>query len=140
MGTWRNTAASVVTASAVLLSGQSAVSAATPAPATQAPRQGFRAAAQIAADGYRQQRRRILLAYRESTRSAHGRLRAALLVADSPEERKSAWREYAAQTEPLRAAANSQMNQARAEFKAAVQRAREQFGVSDQPATYTTMR
>jgi hypothetical protein len=137
---WRHTAASLFTVSAVLLTGQTAVSATPPQAVTQSPRQGFRAAAQIAADAYREERRRILMEYRDATRDAHHRLRLALLQATTQTERKAAWRAYADETDPLRTAAHQQMQQARSTFRAAVEHAREQFGVPTAPSTFATIR
>ncbi len=140
MAPWRHTAASVVAASAVLLTGQTGVATAQPAPASQAARQGFRAATQIAADAYRAQRRRILEQYRAGSRDAHNTLRFALLHAETAEQRKAAWRDYSVATEPLRKQAQVQMQQARADFREAVESAREQFGVTAEPRTYSTLR
>ena len=140
MAPWRHSAASVVAASAVLLTGQAGVATAQPAPVSQAARQGFRAAAQIAADAYRAQRRRILGQYRAASRDAHNTLRFALLHAETAEQRKAAWRDYAEATEPLRKQAHAQMQRARADFRAAVESAREQFGVTAEPKTFSTVR
>ena len=140
MAPWRHTAASVVAASAVLLTGQAGVVTAQPAPASQAARQGFRAATQIAADAYRAQRRRILGQYRAASREAHNTLRFAVLHAETDQQRKAAWRDYTAATEPLRKQAHAQMQQARADFREAVESAREQFGVTAEPRTYSTLR
>ncbi|MCB0922601.1 MAG: hypothetical protein KDC08_12415 [Actinobacteria bacterium] len=140
MAPWRHTAASLFTVSAVLLTGQTAASATPPPAVTQSPRQGLRAAAQFAADEYRQERRRILLAYRDATRGAHHRLRLALRDAADEQQRQDAWRVYADETGPLRRAANRQMQQARAEFRAAVERARDMFGVPTTASTFATIR
>jgi hypothetical protein len=140
MAHWRHTAASLFTVSAVLLTGQTAASAAPPPAITQSPRQGFRAAAQVAADAYREERRRILLGYRDATRAAHRRLRMALLQARTEDERKAAWRAYTDETAPLRTEAHQHMQKARAAFRTAVELAREQFGVPTAPTTFTTIR
>ncbi len=140
MAPWRHTAASLFTVSAVLLTGQTATSAAPPPAITQSPRQGFRAATQLAADDYREQRRRILLDYREATRQAQHTLRMALMQAADEQGRKAAWRAYAAETDPLRTAAHQRMQHARATFRAAVEQAREQFGVPTAPNTFTRIR
>lgn len=140
MAPWRHTAASLFTVSAVLLTGQTAASATPPPTVTQSPRQGFRAAAQFAADEYREERRRILLGYRDATRAAHHRLRMALLTAGTEDDRKAAWRAYTDETDPLRTAAHTKMQQARAAFRATVDRAREQFGVPAAPSTFATIR
>lgn len=140
MRPWRHTAASVVAVSAVLLGGPAEVTAASPTPTAFAARQCLRAAAALAADTYRQQRRRILGEYRESTRSAHHALRLALLHARTPAERDQAWQEYTERTAPLRAVAHARLTEARAEFRATVERAREQFGVEDAPVTHSTVR
>lgn len=140
MAPWRHSAASVVAASAVLLTGQTGVVVAQPAPASQAARQGFRAAAQIAADAYRAQRRRILEEYRAASRDAHNTLRFAVLQAETAQHREAAWRDYAKATQPLRKQAHTQMQQARADFRAAVESARDHFGVTAEPRTFSTLR
>lgn len=141
MAHWRHTAASVVAASAVVLTGQTGGANAAPSPVvTEASRQGFRAAAQIAADAYREQRRRVLLNYRDATRAAHRRLRLALRDATNEDERQAAWRAYADETAPLRAAGHEQMRQARADFRSAVERARAQFGVLPAVRSFATIR
>lgn len=140
MAPWRHTAASLFTVSAVLLTGQTAASATPPPAITQSPRQGFRAATQLAADDYREQRRLILRDYREATRHAQHRLRMALMQAADGQERKAAWRAYADETDPLRTAAHHRMQQARAAFRATVEQARELFGVPTTPNTFTRIR
>lgn len=140
MGTFRHTAASVVAASAVLLTGQPGVASPAPVAASQAPRQGFRAAAQIAADVYRQERRSILERYRQASRDAHHDLRFALMHAQTAAERQAAWRAYADTTAPLRAEAHSQMQAARTAFRDTVEQARSQFGVATEPSISTHVR
>ena len=140
MAPWRHTAASLFTVSAVLLTGQTAASATPPPAVTQSPRQGFRAAAQFAADEYREERRRILLAYRDATRGAHHRLRLALRDAADEQQRQDAWRVYADETGPLRSAANRHMQQARTRFRDVVEQAREQYGVVTALTTFVTVR
>lgn len=133
-------AASIFAASAVLLSGQTTPANAASVTVTQDARQGFRAAARIAAQSYRQQRRRILMEYREATRAAHNRLRTAMLAAQSSEERDAAWRAYSEQTAPLRASAHREMQAAREQFRDAVDSARQQFGVPPSPRTVHVLR
>jgi len=140
MAPWRHTAASAVAASAVLFTGQTTPATATTVTVTQDARQGFRAAARIAAQSYRQQRRQILARYREATRAAHHRLRTAMLAAQSPEERDAAWRAYSEQTAPLRASAHLEMQAARGQFRDAVDSARQQFGVPPSPRTVHVLR
>lgn len=140
MKPWRRTAATVVTASAVLLTGQTTGTAVAPARVAQGAQQGYRAATRVAADAYREQRRRILQSYRESSRQAHHRLRMALLEATSPEERAAAWRAYTDQTDPMRTQAHHRMQQARAAFREAVEAARSQFGIVSAPSTFAVVR
>lgn len=140
MRAWRHTAASLLAASAVLFAGQPGVASAPPVLAEQGATPAFRAATQIAADAYRSRRRQILLDYRDQTRLAQSRLQSALVDARTAQQRQAALREYAERTEPLRAKAHRKMQAARAEFRAAVQRARQQFGVGSQPPTYTVTR
>lgn len=140
MAHWRHTAASAVAVSAVLFSGQATAATAAPVAVSQDARQGFQAATRIAAQSYRQQRRRILDSYREATRAAHTRLRTAMLHAGNAEQRQAAWRAYSKETAPLRADANRQMVQARVDFRETVERAREQFGIQPAPRTFATIR
>lgn len=135
MGTFRKTAASMVAASAVLLTGP-------PAPATpyrpittQGPDQGFRAAADIAADIYREERRSILQSYRGATRTAQLGLESAVNNARTVSQRQEAWRQYTAQTAGQQARAHAQMQRAREKFRTTVAAARDQFGISAQVRT-----
>ncbi|HQR78717.1 MAG TPA: hypothetical protein PLT68_00700 [Actinomycetota bacterium] len=140
MRAWRHTAASLLAASAVLFAGQPGLATAPPAPAAQGATQAYRAATQIAADAYRVRRRQTLLWYRDVTQSAELRLRLALQDARTADQRQAAWRTYTTETESLRAQAHQRMQQARAQFRAAVDRARDQFGLSSQPPTFTIVR
>lgn len=139
MRVWRHTAASLVAASAVLFTGQPATATSPPVAVAQGATRAARAAKEIAADTYRQQRRQTLLEYRDATRSAELHLRLALQNARDADERHAALRRYADQTESLRAQAHSSLQQARAQFRAAVDRARNQFGESG-PGTFTIVR
>ena len=129
MGSLRHTAASVVAASAVLLTGQAGVASADTALASQGPRQGFRAAADVAADAYREDRRSILRAYRKETGAAQQALQARLLDARTAKERRSAFRAYVDATAEQQARAHAQMQVARQKFRTTVVAARDQFGV-----------
>ncbi len=129
MGTLRSTAASVVAASAVLLTGQPGVAAADTAITSQGPQQGFRAAADIAADIYREKRRAILGRYREASRAAQETLGTDMLQVGTAAQRRTAWEEYKAATQTSREQAQDQMRRARQEFRTTVAQARRQFGV-----------
>ncbi|MCB9430204.1 MAG: hypothetical protein H6524_15505 [Actinobacteria bacterium] len=129
MATLRNTAASVVAASAVLLTSQPGVATAEPVAASQGPQQGFRAAADIAADVYREERRSVLARYGEASREAQDILAATLQHAPTSAQRQAAWSRYKASTAQVRAEANSQMKGARESFRNTVSQARRQFGL-----------
>jgi hypothetical protein len=129
MAVLRHTAASVVAASAVLLTGQPGVARADPASASQGPQQGFRAAADIAADVYREDRRSVLARYEEVSREAQETLAATLRHSQTSAQRHAAWARYKSATQDVRAEANSQMKRARDTFRATVSQARRQFGV-----------
>ncbi|MEZ5184515.1 MAG: hypothetical protein R2720_02115 [Candidatus Nanopelagicales bacterium] len=130
MGTLRQAAASVVAASAVLLTGQPGVATADAATTSQGPEQGFRAAADIAADLYRDERRSILQAYRNATRTAESRLETAVSQAQTPAQRHSAWRHYAHATAMRQHQAHAELQAARARFRNTVDDARVQFGLN----------
>lgn len=129
MAALRHTAASVVAASAVLLTGQPGVATADPAAASQGPQQGFRAAADIAADVYREERRSVLAHYGEASREAQETLAATLRHAQTSAQRHAAWARYKTATHEVRAEAHSQMKRARDTFRTTVSQARRQFGL-----------
>ena len=129
MAALRHTAASVVAASAVLLTGQPGVATADPAAASQGPQQGFRAAADIAADIYREERRSVLARYGEASREAQETLATTLQHARTSAQRHAAWARYKTSTEEVRAEANSQIKVARDTFRTTVSQARGQFGL-----------
>lgn len=130
MGTFRNSAASVVAASAVLFAGPPATATPDLALTSQGPQQGFRAAADIAADVYREERRSILQSYRSATRTAHLRLESTVQHAQTASQRQGAWRNYASETAAQQARSHAQMRGAREKFRTTVAAAREQFGVT----------
>lgn len=129
MAALRHTAASMVAASAVMLIGQPGVATAEPVAASHGPEQGFRAAADIAADVYRDERRSVLNRYRRASREAQDVLGVSLLNAQTTAQRQAAWRGYKAATADLRAQSHAQLQRARQTFRATVTSARQQFGL-----------
>ena len=135
MTPWRHRVASAVAASAVLFSGQATAATATPVAASQDARQGLRAATNIAAQTYRQQRRAILNRYRQASRAAHEQLESAMLEVRTADQRQAALRAYREQTMDVRAEAHLAMLEARGQFRTAAQEARRQFGAEAQPSS-----